>query len=101
MLMEEDNENMILQGCDAMTTVTIIDNDRPGVIGFKNQVVHVLPAGYATNGKVEIVLERSWGADGDVSCMLRTSLDHQKLKGQQPAKKDFDFKSVLDKEVRF
>lgn len=91
MLMEEDDENLVLEGYDAMTRVTIIDDDSAGVIGFRDERVTVMPKGNGGSGVVEIIIKRSRGADGDVSCVWNTSLDPHKLKLRQAAEMDFDF----------
>ena len=79
MLMEAENENMVLAGNDVITTVTIIDNEKPGIIGFKEAVVNVRPMGEHGCGTVDIVVKRSHGADGEVSCTYNTCLDHYRL----------------------
>lgn len=57
-----------LSGDNTKTTVTILDEDFPGTLGFKITDIRV-------NKKiqgVEVVLVRTNGSDGEISCMIKT-----------------------------
>jgi solute carrier family 8 (sodium/calcium exchanger) len=57
-----------LNGDDTSCKVTILDEDFPGCLGFEITDVRVS----AKSEKVEIKIVRMEGADGTISCMLRT-----------------------------
>jgi hypothetical protein len=57
-----------LAGDDTKCKITILDEDFPGCLGF--EVTDVRISGKATNVDVKVV--RMEGADGTISCMLRT-----------------------------
>ena len=59
---------MRLSGDDTHCVVTILDEDRPGIIGFKQRFVEV-----RRKDKVALVyLERLDGSDGKINCLVRT-----------------------------
>jgi hypothetical protein len=57
--------------------VTILDEDRPGNIGFKERVVEVR----RKDQFAYIELERIDGSDGNISCLATTFNDTDKLPG--------------------
>jgi solute carrier family 8 (sodium/calcium exchanger) len=61
-----DNE---LTGKDTRTKITIIDDDRPGMIVFKEKDTIKAPA---TKNFAEIVIERVKGSDGRVTVEFET-----------------------------
>jgi hypothetical protein len=66
-LYDIDNQQR-LPGENTRTTVTILDEDFPGTLGFKVTEIRV-------NKKVQVVdvvLVRTNGSDGEISCMIKT-----------------------------
>jgi solute carrier family 8 (sodium/calcium exchanger) len=63
------NTGKRLVGEDTRTRVTIMDDDRPGMLAFaeKKQLKHA-----ADQDKCRIVIQRSHGADGDISVQYET-----------------------------
>ena len=57
-----------LAGDDTYTTITVLDEDFPGNLGFENTEITAT----RNQGKIEIVLLRTEGTDGKVSCMIKT-----------------------------
>lgn len=57
-----------LTGDDTRTTVTILDEDFPGTLGFQNTDMRV----QKDQERVDITLVRTNGSDGIISCMIRT-----------------------------
>ncbi len=57
-----------LKGEDTKTTITIIDDDKPGTLGFQSRSVKAL----ASEKKVEVTIERKDGCDGLISCDFAT-----------------------------
>lgn len=57
-----------LMGDDAECKVTILDEDFPGKLVFKDTEV----MGSRRNNKVEVVVNRVEGTDGSISCQIRT-----------------------------
>ena len=57
-----------LSGDDTRAVVTILDEDFPGTLGFKMTDIRVKKA----QGKVDIVVTRTNGSDGEISCMIKT-----------------------------
>jgi hypothetical protein len=51
-----------------MTTITVLDEDFPGNLGFENTEITAT----RNQGKIEIKLMRTEGTDGRVSCMIKT-----------------------------
>ena len=67
--------------------MTILDEDKPGFIGFKERFVTV----NRVDGYVFVELERVDGADGDISCLVTTINDVELLPGKKAAVADTDF----------
>lgn len=57
-----------LIGDDTMCTVTILDEDQPGMIGFDAKVMQVR----AKDKFAFVKVTRTDGADGDIKCRIRT-----------------------------
>ena len=71
----------LLEGHDTECTVTILDEDRPGNIGFKERIVSVR----RKDEFAYIELERINGSDGNISCLATTVNDVDKLPGCRQA----------------
>jgi solute carrier family 8 (sodium/calcium exchanger) len=56
-------------GAKAICMVTIVDDDEPGEIGFKDPV-HVVKESV---GSIDVIVERKNGADGNVSVHYKTT----------------------------
>ena len=93
-----DEVNMeLLEGTDTQCTVTILDEDRPGNIGFAERFVSV-----RRKDQIAIIeLERIDGSDGDISCLATTINDVDLLPGKQQAIEHKDFEPFVDKEIHF
>lgn len=66
--MYDTNTTMKLFGDDTECRVTILDEDFPGKLGFeKTEII-----ASKNNDKVDIIIKRSEGTDGQISCMIRT-----------------------------
>lgn len=65
-----DVENDRLQGKDTRCKVTILDEDKPGTIEFQESEIRVSQ----NADKVEVVIVRTDGSDGRVSCKIRTEV---------------------------
>jgi len=63
-----DNKPKKMTGDDTKCKVTILDEDCPGKLGFEMTDVRVSKR----ENKVDITVVRSEGADGTISCMIRT-----------------------------
>ena len=64
------SENDQLSGKDAQCKVTILDEDKPGTIGFADTEVRV-----ARSGKeLELVVVRTDGSDGRIQCVIKTEM---------------------------
>lgn len=57
-----------LIGDDTQTRVTILDEDFPGTLGFETTDVRVTKK----QEKIDIIVKRSDGSDGKISCIVRT-----------------------------
>ena len=57
-----------LDGDDTQCTITILDEDFPGTIGFEVSEVSVQKG----ESKIEIVVTRSDGSDGVITCQFKT-----------------------------
>lgn len=58
-----------LPGADTRTTVTILDDDKPGVLAFKQKGVH---KHIATDRDCRIDVQRLHAADGQITCKYKT-----------------------------
>jgi len=57
-----------LHGDDTHCTIKILDEDSPGTLGFGETDIRVSKR----ESKVEIIVTRSEGADGEVKCSIKT-----------------------------
>lgn len=57
-----------LEGDDTKCKVTILDEDFPGNLGFEESEIKV----HKSMDKVDIVVTRTEGCDGKISCMIKT-----------------------------
>ena len=64
--------------------MTILDEDRPGNIGFKERFVTVR----RKDQFAYIELERIDGSDGDISCLASTINDTELLPGKRQAREN-------------
>ena len=65
---DRTKQKLRLAGDDTECRVTILDEDFPGIIGFVETSIRVTKK----HEKVDVVLQRTKGTDGTVSCMLKT-----------------------------
>lgn len=86
-LLEVEGDGIQLEGADTSTRVTIIDDDKPGSIGFEQTKGNVLAV--ANTGKAEIVLVRKNGSDGIITVEYET---FQIDESEQTATPDVDYK---------
>lgn len=83
-----------LPGDDTKCTVVILDDDRPGNIGFKDRFIKVR----RKDEVVYVVLERLDGADGNISCKCVTTIAAS-LGSKKNAVEGSDFVAFDDKVV--
>lgn len=62
------NTSRKLAGDDTLCKVTILDEDFPGKLSFKKTDL----IGSRKNRRVEVVIDRADGTDGNISCHIRT-----------------------------
>jgi hypothetical protein len=84
-----------LSGDDTKCKITILDEDFPGCIGF--DITDVRISGKATSVDVRVV--RIEGADGTISCMLRT--DHLSDDPNPTNAREFEDYVPKHEEVKF
>ena len=87
----------VLDGNDTECVVTILDEDRPGNIGFKEGEIEVR----RKEASVLIELERYDGSDGNISCLATTVNDVDILPGKRQAIENKDFVPFVNQEVEF
>ena len=78
--------NETLEGADCTTKVTIIDDDKPGQVGFAQTKGNVLAV--ATTGVAEVELARTKGSDGVVKVEYETFMIDE---SEQTATENVDF----------
>ena len=83
---DNDQDVKRLEGDDTLTTVTIIDNDNPGTVGFKERNVICRPQ----DQKLTLEVERQDGSSGDVSVRFEITTNSDAL-GGRPATKGIDW----------
>ena len=71
----------MLAGTDTECVVTILDEDRPGNIGFKERFITVKKK----DSYAYIEVERIDGSDGDIKCLCTTVNDRDVLPGKVAA----------------
>jgi solute carrier family 8 (sodium/calcium exchanger) len=65
----DQDEKPRLPGADTRTTVTILDDDKPGVLAFKEKGVY---KHIATDKECRISVQRLHAADGIITCQFKT-----------------------------
>jgi hypothetical protein len=86
-----------LIGIDSETSVTILDNDKVGTFGFEN--THLIVDPHEDSLKVKIV--RTEGANGEVNCEVRTTLNTPRLDEYDLAKPGVDFQEITSMQIDF
>lgn len=81
-----------LNGDDTRCKVTILDEDFPGSLGFELTDIRVTK----NSEKVDVTIVRLEGADGTISCMIRT----EPLSEQQTPNNAIEFEDYLPKHER-
>lgn len=76
-----------LDGDDTQCTVTIIDEDKPGSLGFSEAVIDVR----RVDQVVYVKVERTNGSDGEISCLVTTKANVEEGQGKQAAIEHKDF----------
>lgn len=87
-----------LTGSDTICTVTILDDEKPGVLGFEDRFVNVM----RKEAKAEIKVVRTEGSDGVVYVRIKTvAADPDKVEGKPATDgKDRDYVGI-DKVISF
>ena len=95
-LLDEETQER-LEGLDTECTVTIIDEDKPGSIGFQETEISV-----RRKDQLHVVkVQRTNGSDGEISCMIRTLADKESVPGKEAAKEGTDFIPIKDYQIVF
>jgi hypothetical protein len=76
-----------LPGIDTRSEITILDNDRAGVLRFSQDVFVVRP----DDKKATIRIKRSDGADGIAVCSISTRTNHVALDGREVMQPNQEF----------
>ena len=73
-LFKSAEDNMLLEGDDTKCTVTILDEDCPGTIGFEKTDVRFSNKQTNVNESPHAIVKitRTGGSDGTVTCDIRT-----------------------------
>jgi len=79
-----------IEGDDARATITILDDDFPGILSFDITQTRVV----FDDGKVELMVKRSNGSDGVISCVIKTEDLAPGLANN--AKKDVDYTPISE-----
>lgn len=95
LLDEVDQE--VLPGADTECIITILDEDKPGNIGFKERFVTVK----RKDEFAFIEVERIDGSDGDINCKAETINDVDILPGKRQAVEHKDFVPFKGEEIEF
>lgn len=82
-----------LEGDDTECTVLILDEDKPGMIGFAETVLEVS----RKDKVVYLMIKRVDGSDGLISCTASTSNDLESLPGKRAGIPFEDFVPIEDK----
>lgn len=86
-----------IQGDDTECTVTILDEDKPGAIGFEERFLTVR----RKDEVAYVTIHRVDGSDGTISCTVDTFNDIEKLAGKRAAVEGKDFMPLKSKEIVF
>mmetsp|Transcript_3930 Transcript_3930/g.4680 ORF Transcript_3930/g.4680 Transcript_3930/m.4680 type:complete len:191 (+) Transcript_3930:1418-1990(+) len=90
-------EQRRLPGADTECTVLIIDDDKPGNIGFSETMVDVR----RKQRIAYIELRRTNGCDGEISCKLNTDATEEAVPGKKGAQAGRDYTPIKDKLITF
>jgi len=90
-----------LKGKDCSTRITIIDDDKPGYVGFDNSAKAGILKVTAEDEEAEIKLIRKNGSDGKVTIKWRTENLSADAKGDEYARPGIDFEEVKEGEIVF
>ena len=86
-----------LAGDDTECTVLILDEDKPGMIGFAETVIEVS----RRDEVAYLLVKRIDGSDGMISCTASTSNDLESLPGKVAGVPNEDFVPLVDKPIIF
>ena len=86
-----------LDGDDTECTVLILDEDKPGTIGFEETIVEVR----RKDRTAYIKVNRFNGSDGRVSCLVNTDNNVDSLPGKTAGIENKDFVPIKDKFLEF
>ena len=95
LLHEETKER--LDGDNTCCSVLIIDEDRPGCIGFKERFLTVRRKDQA----VHVLIQRQDGSDGNIRCILNTMNKGETMGQSKPARELIDFEPIHNRELVF
>lgn len=70
----------------------IIDEDKPGAIGFPETMVDV----HRKDMVAFVKVQRVGGSDGEISCLIRTLADKDAVPGKEAAIENKDFTPIKD-----
>lgn len=86
-----------LPGNDTECEVLIVDEDKPGSIGFAETQMEVR----RKDQSVYILLKRTNGSDGVISCLVNTDANEDAVQGKKAAIAKKDFEPIKDMKVEF
>ena len=86
-----------LEGDDTECSVLIQDDDKPGSIGFPDTTVDCR----RRDQSIFIMLTRTNGSDGEISCIVNTISDQESVPGKKAAIENKDFVPIKMKRVVF
>lgn len=92
---EETQER--LPGDDTRCTITILDDDQPGVLAFEAREIEVK----RSTGTVAVKILRTEGTDGDITCKIRTGNQDIYLGGDKKAEPHVDFVELHETILEF
>lgn len=90
-----------MKGKDCSTRITIIDDDKPGYVGFDNSAKAGILKVTAEDEEASIKLIRKNGSDGKVTIKWRTENLSADAKGEEYARPGIDFEEVKEGEIVF
>lgn len=95
-ILDEEKQTRMV-GDDTRTTVVILDEDQAGQIGFA-EVNWDVPRKDAV---AYVKLERKYGTDGELTCLLNTFQDEHLLPGKKAAIPNTDFVPIEKRLIKF
>jgi len=93
----KDEASKKIPGDDTECTVTILDEDTPGEIGFAERNISVK----RKDKMVTVPLKRYKGSDGTVSCFISTINDAAIVPGNKAAVENVDFEPIKMQKIEF